>query len=208
MTAPGGSVSGDPVSFASSIVEVNHTTRASARVSGLHRGCESRDMDDDYVPKTMNSTERKRAIELAKHQAHSIAGEFIAKGGRPNATERDRVLAETATLYLEIAKKKATLVDANDVARRLEAFHDFAEDRFRKIAEAAITVADQGNEAVLRALRQGAQQAVASVDVLHGEFLAWGDDQALAAWLEAADKLAMLEKPAEPSIADSREIKN
>jgi hypothetical protein len=149
----------------------------------------------------MNSTKRKHAIEVAKQQAHSIAGEFIEKGVRPNATERDRILAETATLYLEIAEKKASLVDADDAARRLEAFHDFAEDQFRKIADAAIAVADQGNEAVLRALREGAQQAVASVDVLHQEFLAWVDEQALAAWLEAADKLATLHKPADPSIA-------
>jgi hypothetical protein len=37
------------------------------------------------------------------------------------------VLAETASLYLEIAEKKATLVDADDAQRRLEAFQTFAE---------------------------------------------------------------------------------
>jgi hypothetical protein len=155
----------------------------------------------------MNSTERKRAIEVAKQQAHSIASEFET-GVRPNANERDQILAETATLYLEIAEKKASLVDADDAARRLEAFRDFAEDRFRKIADAAIAVADQGNEAVLRALREGAQEAVASVDVLHEEFLAWVDEQALAAWLEATDKLAILDRPADPSIPAGSENKN
>jgi hypothetical protein len=156
----------------------------------------------------MNSTERKCAIEVAKQQAHSVASEFIEKGVRPNANERDRILAETATLYLEIAEKKASLVDADDAARRLEAFRDFAEDRFRKIADAAIAVADQGNEAVLRALREGAQEAVASVDVLHEEFLAWVDEQALAAWLEATDKLAILDRPGDASIPASSENKN
>lgn len=156
----------------------------------------------------MTSTERKRAIEVAKQQAHSIAGTFIQKGVRQNATETDRVLAETARLYLELAEKKASLLNADDAQHRLDAFQTFAEDRFRKIAYAAIAVADQGNEAVMRAIHEGAQQAVASVEVLHKEFLAWVDDQALAAWLEAADKLAILDKPADSTIAAGSENKN
>jgi hypothetical protein len=147
----------------------------------------------------MTTTETQRAIEVAKKQARSIASEYIRKGTRPKATERDRIFAETARLYLELAEKKATLVKAEDAEARLNAFQEFAEERIKKIGDDAIAVADQGNDAIMRTLTEGAQRLVASVDKLQEEF---------DAWLEATDNLAALDRPDEASISSGSGDKN
>lgn len=119
----------------------------------------------------------------AEHQARALADQIIARGGCNGASDDDRTHAETATIILEIAEKKAGLVDRSAyeaILADIQVWEETAEASIRDMAARGASQAE---------IDEAVQRIVAETDTKQHGVTAWLDRQGERAWMEAARDL-------------------
>lgn len=115
----------------------------------------------------------------AEHRARALADQLITRGGCTGASEDDRLNAETATIIIEIAEKRAGLVDRSAYEALLDDIREWGETAEADIRDMAARGASQAE------IDQAIQRMVAETDTKQRGVTAWLDRQGEEAWMEA-----------------------
>ncbi|UHD45539.1 hypothetical protein LUX29_21540 [Aureimonas altamirensis] len=128
--------------------------------------------------------------------ARRIAEAIIAKAVAPGASDDDRTNAETATIILGNAEKRAGLVDRSTyeaIIIEIKEFHEQCEAQIMDMTRHGAS-AEEIQEAV--------HQSVAQSEALELQMKAMIDREATNAWQEAFDHLARMIDASEPGLAN------
>lgn len=141
-------------------------------------------------------TQEETLISEYEVGARRIAEAIIAKATAADASDDDRTNAETATIILGNAEKRAGLVDRSTyeaMISEIKEFHEQAEAQIMDMIRHGAS-AEEIQEAV--------HQSVAQSEALELQMKAMIDREATNAWQESFDHLARMIDASEPGLAN------
>lgn len=144
----------------------------------------------------MTIDEINRATAEAKSRAEALAKTYIDRGKRKGATEGERMLGEAATLQLEIAEKRADLLDAEEAKRDIEELTAWSDEQtvnLEKLCEQELA-AGRGDFST-GPVKETQDRMLAELDSRQEQMARKLARHALDAWLRACDELSTFDRP-------------
>ena len=132
-------------------------------------------------------------VSPLQEEAYRLLQGFQLAADRPVATELDRLCADTAKSIVELAEKKAALIDARLRDAKMVEFQQWGIDVKRALdrdIEISLDSAGRGSEAAsVKALQR---EAIDKLTVKEKEITAWLEQHSLTAWGKACEELVAL----------------
>lgn len=146
---------------------------------------------------TMYSDPALRAsIQKVREHAMTLAGAFHARTADDNATDVDRIQAGSADLIIELAEKKASLIDREEAERRREDFEAWSKTNMDEFVREVADLVTSGIEDIpggpIEMIRN---KMLTNLDARLAKFVREDDEHVFSVWQEAVNSLIALGIP-------------
>lgn len=141
----------------------------------------------------LNSVGTGWDAEPLREEAYRLLQELQAAAARTQATELDRLCADTAKSIVELAEKEATCIDARLRDAKIVEFQQWGVDVKRALdRDIAISLDSAGRGSEAASVKALQREALDKLTAKEKEFAAWLGQHGLTAWDKACDRLTAL----------------
>lgn len=144
----------------------------------------------------MTLDEIKKAAAETKARAIRLAKQYADRARRRGATEADRIRGQVAALQIEIAEKRANLVDADQVKRDLEELAAWGDEQTLALQKLSDQELEAGrSDFSTGPVKEAQDKMLVELEARQARKASQFAGHVLNAWLAACDELSTLDRP-------------